>query len=92
MTLEPRDFKTTKRIVIHVNEKFIESGVSSVKVIGTDTFEVHVDNTNLTDQVAGLFNDYPGNLVQFYCLQKATQFDPLALFEDKLRKIGQPLT
>ena len=90
-TLDQRRFEKTKRIVIQLNEKFIESDVSHLALIGTDTFEVHVDNTILTDQVASFFKDYPGSLVQFFCLEEETSFNPLALFEDKLRKISQPL-
>ena len=52
---------------------------------------MHVDNNILTDQVAGFFNEYAGSLVPFFCLEAEASFNPLALFEDKLRKVSQPL-
>lgn len=87
LTLDPREFEPTNRIILEVNGKILEAKVDLIRLVQDNTFEVSFQDKEFMVHVSNFFHQCPGSIIEFFCLTDLYQFDPLALYEEKLRRI-----
>jgi hypothetical protein len=85
--LSLKDLSQCQEMVFRDQNQILITEVIGIEKVREHTYKVKVESEKFIEFVRNRFTKYPGSILEMVCLDKDHEVDPLALFEDEIRKI-----